>query len=63
MLESKKEKETTFSSQKSNVSTQASPSKTIHVPTQTAIDENDDDDEEKVEFFLKVRKHKKLKYY
>lgn len=66
MPETEKDK-TEFSSQASKVSTQKSSSQAINILTQTSLDknndQNDDDDEGKTSFYVKVGKHKRLKYY
>ena len=68
--ETKKEDETPFSSQTSNISMQTISSQPINIPTQTAVDKDgnknddgDDDDEGKIAFYVKVGKRKKFKYF
>ena len=65
--ETKNEDETPFSSQASNISMQTISSRPINIPTQTAVDkdgnENNDDDEGKIAFYVKVGKRKKFKYF
>ena len=62
--ESKKEDEIPFSSQASNISMQTISSQPINIPTQTAVDKDDnenddsDDDEGKIAFYVKVGKFK-----
>ena len=52
----------------SNVSSQVVTTQPTSIPTQPCVDKDDnvkedDDDEGKVEFFLRVGKHKKFKYF
>ena len=67
--ETKKEDEIPFSSQANNISTQAIRSRPINIPTETAVDEEDnenndgDDDEGKIAFYVKVGKRNKFKYF
>ena len=66
--ETKKDEETPFSSQASNVSTQTISSQPINIATQTSADKDDnekddgsDNDEENAEFYVKFGKHEKFK--
>ena len=59
-----------FSSQACNLSTQTVSSQPINIPAQTSVDKDDnekddgdDNDEGKVEFYVKVGKHKKFRYF
>ena len=67
--ETKKEDETLFSSHTSNISTQTISSQPINIPTQTAVNKDDnesddgDDDEGKIAFYVKVVKRKKFKCF